>query len=58
MGFGGVGQSGMGGYHGKHSFDTFTHEKSIVKKGNWLDIRARYAPFTDKKTKLIKKLMK
>lgn len=56
--FGGVGQSGMGGYHGKHSFDTFTHEKSIVKKGNWLDIRARYAPFTDKKTKLIKKLMK
>lgn len=56
--FGGVGHSGMGGYHGKHSFDTFSHEKSILKKGNWLDIKARYAPFTDKKTKLIKKLLK
>ena len=56
--FGGVGKSGMGGYHGKYSFDTFTHEKPIVRKGNWLDIRARYAPFTREKTSLIKKLMK
>lgn len=58
MPFGGVGQSGMGGYHGKNSFDTFTHEKSIVQKANWLDIPVRYAPFTQKKTKLVKKLMK
>ena len=58
MPFGGVGESGMGGYHGKYSFDTFTHEKPIVRKGNWLDIRARYASFTREKTSLIKKLMK
>ncbi|MBE5787465.1 MAG: aldehyde dehydrogenase [Clostridiales bacterium] len=56
--FGGVGNSGMGGYHGKFSFDTFSHDKPIVKKGNWLDIRARYAPFTRQKTDLIKKMMK
>ncbi|MBE5783450.1 MAG: aldehyde dehydrogenase [Clostridiales bacterium] len=58
MPFGGVGQSGMGGYHGKKSFDTFTHEKSIVQKANWLDIPVRYAPFTQKKLELVKKLMK
>ena len=56
--FGGVGQSGMGSYHGKKSFDTFTHEKSIVAKRNWPDIPVRYAPFTPKKLALIKKLMK
>jgi aldehyde dehydrogenase (NAD+) len=43
--FGGVGQSGMGGYHGKRSFDTFTHFKPISKKANWLDIPLRYAPY-------------
>lgn len=56
--FGGVGGSGMGGYHGKYSFDTFTHEKSIVSKGNWLDLPVRYAPFSQKKLRIIKKLMK
>lgn len=56
--FGGVGHSGMGRYHGKYSFDTFTHEKAVVQKGNWPDLRTRYAPFTQKKTRLIKKLMK
>lgn len=44
--FGGVGQSGIGGYHGKHSFDLFSHHKSIVKRGNWLDVPLRYAPYT------------
>ncbi|WP_036386798.1 aldehyde dehydrogenase [Muricauda sp. MAR_2010_75] len=43
--FGGVGTSGIGGYHGKHSFDLFSHKKSIVKRGNWLDIPLRYAPY-------------
>ncbi len=43
--FGGVGPSGIGGYHGKHSFDLFSHKKSIVKRGNWLDIPLRYAPY-------------
>ncbi|MER3376328.1 MAG: aldehyde dehydrogenase [Allomuricauda sp.] len=43
--FGGVGPSGIGGYHGKHSFDLFSHKKSIVKRGSWLDIPLRYAPY-------------
>ncbi len=56
MPFGGVGESGMGGYHGKWSFDTFTHKKSIMKKSNLLDINIRYAPYKNK-LKLLKKLM-
>lgn len=43
--FGGVGNSGIGGYHGKHSFDLFSHQKSIVKRGTWLDVPMRYAPY-------------
>ena len=50
--FGGVGDSGFGSYHGKRSFDTFTHQKSIVKKANWLDIPLRYAPYKGKLKKL------
>ncbi|MEX0997750.1 MAG: aldehyde dehydrogenase [Flavobacteriaceae bacterium] len=46
--FGGVGNSGLGAYHGKHSFDTFTHKKSITKRANWLDIPLRYAPYKGK----------
>ncbi len=45
MGFGGVGESGMGSYHGKYSFDTFSHKKSIVHKKTWLDLPMRYQPF-------------
>lgn len=44
MGFGGVGNSGMGSYHGKKSFETFTHEKSILKKYCWIDVPMRYHP--------------
>ena len=55
--FGGVGESGMGKYHGKASFDTFTHYRSIIKKANWLDVPIRYFPITDKKEKLIKKVL-
>ncbi|TXN35719.1 aldehyde dehydrogenase [Flagellimonas hymeniacidonis] len=44
--FGGVGQSGIGGYHGKHSFDLFSHKKAIIKKSNWIDVPIRYAPYT------------
>ena len=43
--FGGVGQSGMGAYHGKHSFELFSHHKSVVKRSNWLDVPLRYAPY-------------
>jgi len=46
--FGGVGHSGIGAYHGKLSFDTFSHRKSIVKKANWLDLPMRYAPYKNK----------
>ena len=56
--FGGVGQSGMGRYHGKYSFDTFTHEKAVVMKGSWLDIQMRYPPFSKKKLNLIKKFLR
>jgi aldehyde dehydrogenase (NAD+) len=54
MGFGGVGYSGMGSYHGKESFKTFSHYKSIVKKYNWIDLPFRYLPYSKTKFKLIK----
>ena len=54
MGFGGVGESGMGGYHGKDGFDAFSHYKSIVDKKTWLDLPMRYQPF---KSKLYEKLL-
>ena len=58
MGFGGVGSSGMGSYHGKWSFETFSHEKSIVKKYNWIDLPIRYQPYTKGKEKLLKFFLK
>lgn len=57
MPFGGVGYSGMGGYHGKFSFDTFSHKKSVVMNTSFLDIPLRYAPFTDKTFKWIKRFL-
>ena len=48
MGFGGVGESGMGSYHGKTGFDTFSHYKSIVDKKTWMDLPMRYQPYTSK----------
>lgn len=51
--FGGVGESGMGSYHGKYTFDTFSHQKSIVKKSTRLDLPFRYPPYTKVKAKLI-----
>ncbi|MFB6276851.1 MAG: aldehyde dehydrogenase [Halothece sp.] len=55
--FGGVGESGMGAYHGKASFDTFTHYKSVTKRQFWLDLKLRYPPYADK-LKFIKLLLK
>ncbi len=43
--FGGIGESGMGAYHGKHSFELFTHKKPIVKRSFWFDLPQRYAPY-------------
>ena len=45
MGFGGVGESGMGSYHGKDGFETFSHTKSIVDKKTWMDLPMRYQPY-------------
>ena len=58
MGFGGVGTSGMGSYHGKTGFDTFTHKKSIVEKSNFIDLPMRYQPYTKKNEKLLRKFLK
>ncbi len=55
--FGGVGNSGMGSYHGKRSFQAFTHDKSVMDKAAWIDLPVRYAPFKGK-LKLLKMLMK
>jgi aldehyde dehydrogenase (NAD+) len=43
--FGGIGESGMGGYHGKASFDTFTHERGVLFRSNLLDMPLRYPPY-------------
>lgn len=53
MSFGGVGESGMGGYHGKEGFKTFSHYKSIVDKKIWLDLPMRYQPYKMFNNKLI-----
>ncbi len=58
MGFGGFGESGMGSYHGKDGFDTFSHYKSIVDKKNWLDLPMRYQPYTKFYQKLIRFFLK
>ena len=57
MGFGGVGNSGMGSYHGIKSFETFSHTKSVLKKGT-LDLPMRYQPYTSGKAKLIKMFLR
>ena len=58
MGFGGVGNSGMGSYHGKKSFDTFSHEKSIVDKSTWMDLPVRYMPYSPIKDKLLRMFLR
>jgi aldehyde dehydrogenase (NAD+) len=55
--FGGVGNSGIGGYHGKHSFDLFTHRKSVVKRSSKVDFGIVYPPYGNK-VKLVRKLLK
>lgn len=58
MGFGGVGESGMGSYHGKTGFDTFTHYKSIVDKKMFLDLPMRYQPYRKLHNKLVRMFLK
>ncbi|KAL6080042.1 Aldehyde dehydrogenase [Balamuthia mandrillaris] len=54
--FGGNGASGMGSYRGKHSFDTFSNFKSVLKRGTWLDPAVRYPPYDESKLKATHKL--
>lgn len=54
--FGGVGSSGIGAYHGRHSFNTFSHQKSVLKKPFWMDLDWRYPPYRDK-VKLFRKFI-
>lgn len=58
MGFGGVGASGMGSYHGKCGFDTFSHKKSIVDKKTWLDLPMRYQPYSNLYDKIIRMFLR
>ncbi len=58
MGFGGVGESGMGSYHGRDGFLAFSHTKSIVDKKTWLDIPMRYQPYTKAVDKMVRMFLK
>lgn len=58
MGFGGMGNSGMGAYHGKTGFLTFSHLKSVVDKSTRIDLPMRYAPYTEKNLAVVRKFMK
>lgn len=56
--FGGVGESGMGAYHGKAGFDIFTHYKSVLTQSSYLDFPLRYAPYTSQKSHLLRLLLR
>lgn len=58
MGFGGFGESGIGSYHGKVGFDTFSHYKSIVDKKTWIDLPMRYQPYRKLHEKMIRFFLK
>lgn len=56
--FGGVGDSGIGNYHGEHSFATFSNYKGILKSHNRIDVPLRYPPYEERKYKIVKRIMK
>jgi len=55
--FGGVGNSGMGNYHGKYGFDAFSHSKAILKRATWGEPNLKYPPYTNSKLNWIKRLL-
>lgn len=55
--FGGVGSSGIGNYHGKYGFETFSHQKAVLEKATWGEPNIKYPPYSEKKLSWIKKLM-
>ncbi len=58
MPFGGVGESGMGGYHGMEGFKTFSHTRSIVDKKTWMDLPIRYQEYVGWKEKLLRMFLR
>ncbi|MEF9991383.1 MAG: aldehyde dehydrogenase [Romboutsia sp.] len=56
--FGGIGSSGIGSYHGKKSFDTFSHQKSVLKSSILIDVSTKYPPYTENNLKILKSLFK
>lgn len=58
LAFGGVGESGMGAYHGIHSFETFSHRKGVYKKSSLFELPMRYQPYGDRISGLLRCLMK
>lgn len=58
MPFGGVGESGMGGYHGKAGFEEFSHTRSIVDKKTWIDLPMRYQPYTGLKDRMVRMFLR
>ncbi len=57
MPFGGVGPSGMGAYHGRHSFETFSHRKAVLRRGFRLDMKLMYPPYSKTKTNMVKRML-
>jgi aldehyde dehydrogenase (NAD+) len=55
--FGGVGESGIGAYHGKWGFEELSHKKAVLNKTTWFDLDVRYPPYNDKKLGMIEKLL-
>ena len=55
--FGGIGASGLGAYHGKEGFDTFSHKKSVLKKSLWLDLPLRYPPYTERVYRFLRRIL-
>ncbi|MEU9015839.1 aldehyde dehydrogenase family protein [Streptomyces sp. NPDC048479] len=55
--FGGVGESGMGSYHGRWGFDTFSHQKAVLTKSTRLDVPLAYPPYTERKSRLVRRLL-
>ncbi len=58
MPFGGVGESGMGGYHGRTGFETFSHYRSIVDKKTWMDLPIRYQKYDEKKERMLRRFLR
>jgi len=56
--FGGVGESGMGAYHGRHTFETFSHKKSVLSRGFRFDPKWMYPPYGGLKTKLVQRFLR